>query len=198
MRRTKLLSILLVVAGLLICGYGGFHIWQDHSQETASLKKAMAIAKDSKNLSNFKDQTVSFKSFNPYKGETIGLVDIPKLKVSLPIVEGTDANQLAKGVGHYSSSKFPGQHDQIVLSGHRDTVFRHVSNLVKGDKIILHFSFGTFTYKLDHTKIVQANDTSIIHSTAPKEELVLTTCYPFYYIGNAPKRYIIYAYPSSN
>ncbi|WEG11765.1 class D sortase [Pullulanibacillus sp. KACC 23026] len=189
MKLTRLIPILFIAAGLLICGYGTFHIWHGHKQEKVTLKKAEA-------LSTMPKDSISLKNFNPYKGDTIGLMDLPKLKATLPIVEGTNENQLAKGVGHYSTSSFPGQHNQIVLSGHRDTVFRHVGDLEKGDQIILHFPFGTFTYTVDHTKIVMADDKTIIHSTKPKEELVLTTCYPFYYIGNAPKRYIIYAYPS--
>lgn len=191
MTSLRFLAKLLVVAGLLICGYGGFQIWQGHTEQTVTLKQAKA-------LTTMNQTQLSFKQFDPYKGETIGLVELPKLKETLPIVEGTSLDQLAKGVGHYKTSKLPGQHDQIVLSGHRDTVFRHVGNLQQGDQIILHFPFGTYTYKVDHTKIVMANDTSIIHSTYPKEELVLTTCYPFYYIGDAPKRYIIYAYPSTS
>ncbi len=197
MKKFKWIAVCLVVIGLVVCGYGGLNIWKDHNQEVLSLKKAQAIAKDAKSLSTSQQDKVSYQTFNPYKGDVIGLIDLPKLKASLPIVEGTSAKQLAKGVGHYTTSKFPGQHDQIVLSGHRDTVFRHVGDLQKGDQIILHFSFGTFTYIVDHTKIVKADDTSIIHSTAPEEELVLTTCYPFYYIGNAPNRYIIYAYPAN-
>lgn len=187
MKWRLVLPILLVVAGVILCGYGGCRLFQDHTQEQVSLQKAKALA-------TLPNDPITFKKFNPYKGETIGLVELPSIKATLPIVEGTNENQLAKGVGHYKTSKFPNQHDQIVLSGHRDTVFRHVGELKIGDKIILHFPFGTFTYKIDHTKVVMADDRTIIHSTYPKEELLLTTCYPFYYIGNAPKRYLIYAY----
>lgn len=185
------LPILLVAAGVFLCGYGGFQLWRHHTQEKVTLQKALT-------LTTIKQDPIKFKNFNPYKGETIGLVELPTLKATLPIVEGTNENQLAKGVGHYKTSKFPNQHNQVVLSGHRDTVFRHIGQLKIGDKIILHFPFGTYTYKIDHTKIVMADDRTIIHSTYPKEELLLTTCYPFYYIGNAPKRYLIYAYRTSS
>ncbi|MBM7644559.1 sortase A [Scopulibacillus daqui] len=84
---------------------------------------------------------------------------------------------------------------QVLLSGHRDTVFRHLGDLKPGDKIIVQMPYGTFQYSMKGWKIVSEDDTTVIHSTAPKEVLTLSTCYPFHYIGHAPKRYIITAYP---
>jgi sortase A len=133
----------------------------------------------------------------PDVGDTIGILQIPKINAELPIVEGTDPDDLAKGVGHYKGSDFPGGHGQIVLSGHRDTVFRHLGVLKTGDILEVKMPNGTFDYKIDHMKIVNSKDTSIITLQKEKEELILTTCYPFRYIGNAPNRYIIYAYPKS-
>ena len=89
----------------------------------------------------------------------------------------------------------PSQNGQIVLSGHRDTVFRHLGELKIGDQLIVNVPNGSFPYKITHTKIVDSKDTSIITLQKDHEELILTTCYPFRYIGNAPKRYIIYADP---
>ncbi|HEU5139792.1 MAG TPA: sortase, partial [Bacillales bacterium] len=60
--------------------------------------------------------------------------------------------------------------------------------------VIVKLPYGSFTYSVDHTKIVKADNQKVIHST-DKEELVMTTCYPFHYVGHAPKRYIVYAYP---
>lgn len=115
--------------------------------------------------------------------------------MKLPIVEGTDSGQLARGVGHYSATVFPGGHDQVLLSGHRDTVFGRLGELEIGDKIIVQLPYDTFKYVMKGSEIVSADDTTVIHSTAPKETLTLSTCYPFNYVGNAPKRYVIYAYP---
>ncbi|BBP87118.1 hypothetical protein BsIDN1_07360 [Bacillus safensis] len=118
--------------------------------------------------------------FAPQTGEAIGLLHIPKLKAELPIVEGTDADDLAKGVGHFHESYFPNEHGQIVLSGHRDTVFRRTGELVKGDQLIIELSYGRFVYVIEKTKIVKKDDQSIITLQQEKEELVLTTCYPFF------------------
>jgi sortase A len=120
---------------------------------------------------------------------------IPKINAELAIVEGTNSDDLKKGVGHYKGSYFPNDHGQIVLSGHRDTVFRHLGELKIGDTLEVSMPYGSFIYIITRTKIVDSNDTSIITLQHKQEELILSTCYPFYYVGNAPKRYIIYAKP---
>ncbi|WHY62755.1 class D sortase [Cytobacillus firmus] len=127
------------------------------------------------------------------QGEAIGILKIPRLKAELPIIEGTDEDELEKGVGHYSTSVFPGQHDQILLSGHRDTVFRSLGELEIGDIFEVIMPYGEFTYEITDSKIVDADDTTVIRSTAPNEILTVSTCYPFSYVGNAPSRYILNA-----
>ncbi|MED1469287.1 class D sortase [Bacillus salipaludis] len=172
-------------------------------QTKASLKEAKEIVSeqqpiDSNQKPNEKNKyKASEKSKAPKIGDTIGLLSIPKISAELPIVEGTDPDDLAKGVGHYKGSYMPGNLGQIVLSGHRDTVFRHLGELKKGDTLKVNDSKGNFEYEITHMKIVKADDTSIITLQNKQEELILTTCYPFSYVGNAPKRYIIYAKPKS-
>lgn len=129
-------------------------------------------------------------------GDAVGILTIPKIKADLAIVEGTNPDDLEKGVGHYKGSYFPGDHGQIVLSGHRDTVFRNLGELKIGDPLIVQMKDGSHSYKITRTKIVNSDDKSIITLQKKQEELVLTTCYPFRYVGNAPKRYIIYASPN--
>lgn len=127
------------------------------------------------------------------QGEAIGILSIPRLKAELPIIEGTDEDELEKGVGHYSTTVLPGQPDQILLSGHRDTVFRRLGELEIGDIFEVSMPYGKFTYEITDSKIVDADDTTVIRSTAPNEILTVSTCYPFSYVGNAPSRYILNA-----
>ncbi|MEC0419705.1 class D sortase, partial [Bacillus subtilis] len=135
------------------------------------------------------------EQYKPPTGDVSGLLTIPAIKAELPIVEGTDPNDLAKGVGHYKGSYYPEQNGQIVLSGHRDTVFRRAGELRKGDTLRVDTGYGGYDYIIKDMKIVSKDDNSIITLQHEKEELILTTCYPFSYIGDAPDRYIIYAYP---
>jgi len=86
----------------------------------------------------------------------------------------------------------PGAKDNSVLSGHRDSVFSKLGQLRKGDSVIVRTSSGTFTYLVRRTFIVMANDRTVIVPT-PTATLTLTTCYPFFVIGSAPKRFIVSA-----
>ncbi|WP_025844835.1 class D sortase [Paenibacillus ehimensis] len=134
------------------------------------------------------------KTFSPKPNDVIGVLQIPKLEAELPIIEGTDEEMLKKGVGHYSTSVFPSDGEQIVLSGHRDTVFRNFDKLAIRDRFIVKLPYGTFEYEITKTDIVDKDDTTVIRSMGT-EALVVTTCYPFRFVGDAPERYILYAYP---
>ncbi|QED50015.1 class D sortase [Cytobacillus dafuensis] len=127
------------------------------------------------------------------KGEAIGILEIPRLNAELPIIEGTGEYELEKGVGHYSGTVLPGQPDQILLSGHRETVFRQLGELEMGDIFQVIMPYGTFSYEITHAQIVEADDSTVIKSTAPTETLTVSTCYPFSYIGDAPYRYVLTA-----
>ncbi|MCM3725331.1 class D sortase [Neobacillus cucumis] len=181
----------LIIIGLIFVCAG---VWQyAHTQvkSTTALQQAKKIisqkqpvAADKKKLDN---------RTPPTTGDTIGILSIPKIKAELAIVEGTDPDDLEKGVGHYKGSYFPGDKGQIVLSGHRDTVFRKLGELKIGNHLKMQMPYGNYTYEITRTKIVKSNDKSIITLQKQQEELILTTCYPFHYVGNAPKRYIIFA-----
>jgi sortase A len=188
MKKMKVFSLLLIVCGLTLTGYGIWKIADGHMRTGES----MTQAKEEINRPSAKEVTPD--SFKPSTGEAVGILSIPRLEKELPIVEGTDPDDLEKGVGHYKGSYYPEQNGQIVLSGHRDTVFRRTGELKIGDSLKIQLPYGSFEYEITGTKIVDQNDTSIITLQNEKEELILTTCYPFSYVGNAPERYIIYAY----
>lgn len=129
----------------------------------------------------------------PNVGDSVGELIIPKLSAVLPIVEGTDAEELEKGVGHFRKSALPGETDNSVLSGHRDTVFRRTGELKIGDPLLVKTSAGLFTYTIEKTWIVDDDDRTVIVPHPGEKLLTLTTCYPFNWIGSAPERYIIQA-----
>ncbi|MFF5814163.1 class D sortase [Peribacillus butanolivorans] len=128
----------------------------------------------------------------PETGDLIGELYIPKLEATLPIYHGTNEDELEKGVGHFAESVLPGEMDNSVLSGHRDTIFRKLGEVGKGDLLITKTEAGTFTYKVRKVRIVDADDRTVI-VPKPKSTLTVTTCYPFSYIGNAPERYVLIA-----
>lgn len=182
----RIFSFLLILVGLIIIGVSGYEIYKNMVLQENQLVEAHELVDNP--LGN-KDQ------FSPFTGGTAGILWIPKIEAELPIVEGTDEDDLAKGVGHYNGTAWPLDNDQIVLSGHRDTVFRRMGELEIGDELVVKVPYGIFTYVIESTKIVDKDDRTVIKSTAPEEVLTVTTCHPFRYVGNAPNRYIITAKP---
>lgn len=128
----------------------------------------------------------------PAEGDIIGSLSIPVLEKKLPIIQGTGTDELKKGVGHFTQSVLPGEEDNCVLSGHRDTVFAELGELKIGDQLILQTSVGTFTYEVNGSRIVHEDDKTVIVPT-DHAVLTMTTCYPFNYLGHAPDRYIVSA-----
>lgn len=190
------LPLFIILAGLVVVGIGIWQIVETNFQTDASLKEAKRIVAQAESRYDDEDSFKNPKKIDPPKfGDTVGLLTIPKIKSELAIVEGTDPNDLKKGVGHYKGSYFPGENGQIVLSGHRDTVFRRLGELKPGDIFEVAMPNGKFKYELTNTKIVDADDRSIITLQNTQEELIVITCYPFRFVGNAPQRYIIYAKP---
>ena len=184
----KFLSLGLIVLGSMFICWSVFHIM---TQTVDPVEKGQAddIQWTAKNAANHQALTYAEPSI---AGDKIGILSIPALNQNWPIIEGTEAEQLAKGVGHFSQSVFPGISDNCVLSGHRDTVFSEIGNLKIEDKLIVETSAGIFTYEISNIRIVDKDDKTVIVPT-DHAVLTITTCYPFYYVGSAPKRYILVA-----
>lgn len=180
-----------MAAGLIVLGIGTWQYAHTKVKTHQALQQAKEVISQKQPAAAEKQQAVSSKP--PKIGATAGILKIPKIKAELAIVEGTDPDDLEKGVGHYKGSYFPGDKGQIVLSGHRDTVFRKLGELKIGNHLTILMPYGNYSYEITRTKIVKSTDKSIITLQKQHEELILTTCYPFHYVGNAPKRYIIYA-----
>ncbi|MFB6469039.1 class D sortase [Cytobacillus sp. Hz8] len=180
---------IVVIAISLIAGLG---FWFT-TTNAYKLAKGYYLYKTNKVIvSHKKVETDKLYPTRPKIGDEIGQLEIPKLKSTLPIYHGSDEDELEKGVGHYAKSVLPGENDNTVLSGHRDTVFRRLGEIKIGDQLIIQTSAGKFTYKVKKTKIVDKNDRTII-VPKPRATLTVSTCYPFNYIGSAPKRYILIA-----
>ncbi|MCZ0870883.1 class D sortase [Peribacillus sp. AS_2] len=156
----------------------------DTTEATAKLPEPKTKANSPDGLELYEER--------PETGDLMGELYIPKIEATLPIYHGTDEDELEKGVGHYAGSVLPGEKDNSVLSGHRDTIFRDLGEVGEGDLLIAKTEAGTFTYKVRKVRIVDADDRTVI-VPKPKTTLTVTTCYPFSYIGSAPERYVLVA-----
>ena len=138
-----------------------------------------------------KASPVLYNSY-PVLGQQIGILSIPSIDRIVPIIQGTGTAQLKKGAGHFSESALPGEMDNVVLSGHRETAFRGIGAVQIGDLVIAETSAGKFTYQVEGTRIVDQNDLTVIVQS-DTAILTLTTCYPFNTPGYSPQRYIVSA-----
>lgn len=188
----KFIGNLLIIAGIICISVFGFEFFKTEQQQKSALAEAeeqIAQVAEGDRVS-----AEDVENFEAYSGDAVGTLEIPKLGKTLPIVEGTDPDELDKGVGHLKNSVWPGQNEQILLSGHRDTVFRNFDQIEIGDQFIVNMPYGAFTYEIKETEIVPEDDTTVIRDMG-EEVLVVTTCYPFHFIGSAPERFVAYAYP---
>jgi sortase A len=117
-------------------------------------------------------------------------LSIPKIDLAAVVVEGTSHRSLLLGPGHMKETPVPGQAGNAVITGHRDTFFRHIYELQKGDEILVQRSGKTFKYEVTSKRIVQPDDMSVL-KPSQESRLTLITCYPTYYIGPAPERLIV-------
>ena len=122
----------------------------------------------------------------------LGVLDVPSLRLRVPVLEGTDDLTLDRGVGHIRGTASLGESGNIGVAGHRDGFFRVLKDIHLGDAIDLHSQSGTSHYLVDEIQIVPPTNISVLEAGA-KPSLTLVTCYPFYYVGGAPSRYIVHA-----
>jgi len=130
---------------------------------------------------------------SPETGEPVGKLVIPRLDVSVVVLEGDDDGTLRHGAGRIPGTALPGTRGNIGIAAHRDTFFRPLSNIRTGDRILLTTpQDGTRTYEVEWHRIVNPGDVGVLGQTM-QDTLTLVTCYPFHYIGHAPKRWIVRA-----
>jgi sortase A len=122
----------------------------------------------------------------------IGRIGIPRLSFSAIVVEGIDRATLRRAIGHIPGTALPGQPGNVGLAGHRDALFRPLRNLKVDDEIRFSTPSGDFRYEVESLRIVDPNDVSVLAASG-QNVLTLVTCYPFYYVGPAPKRWIVRA-----
>jgi sortase A len=125
-------------------------------------------------------------------GGLIGMLDVPRLNLTAPVIEGDDDATLKRAAGHLPDTPLPWERGNMAIAGHRDGLFRPLKDIKVGDEIRFRTSRDEFRYRVTDTSIVKPDDVSVLE---PRDAAALTliTCYPFYYIGNAPNRFIVHA-----
>jgi sortase A len=126
------------------------------------------------------------------EGDPIGILEVPRLGVSVAVVEGDTDAVLQRAVGHLPDTALPWEEGNSALAAHRDTYFRPLHHVEPGDLVRLTTVAGTFEYRVTETLVVDPHDLWVIDPT-PERTLTLITCHPFTYVGPAPQRFIVRA-----
>jgi len=127
------------------------------------------------------------------EGDVLGRIDIPRIGVSVAVLQGTTSRTLRLGVGHINGTALPGEPGNIGIAGHRDTYFRALKDIRRDDEIQLETAAGITRYEVEWIQVTSPSDIGVLAPTT-ESSLTLVTCYPFYYIGAAPKRFIVHAH----
>jgi sortase A len=126
-------------------------------------------------------------------GTALGRIEISRLGIAVIIAEGTDAKTLRRAIGHIKGTALPGENGNVGLAGHRDTFFRELRNIRQDDEVTLTTPTGTYSYRVESIKLVAPEDTEVLNDSG-ESVLTLVTCYPFYFVGPSPKRFIVRAH----
>jgi sortase A len=178
-----LLSSLLLIAGALLSFQGVRILLESHvGQTTAARKFRTAVAIPSP----------PHAALRPVRGDIMALLTIPRLSTELYVIEGDGNAELRRGPGHLADSVLPGADGNCVIAGHRDTHFRILHEIRKGDDIHVRTNTGAFIYRVDNISVVSPSNTASLRPTS-RPVLHLVTCYPFYYVGSAPQRLVVEA-----
>ncbi len=191
-RFLQLIRDTFLIVGVLTLGYCGFvlldtKLYQAHQarqfqQQLSSVWPAMASG-----------GRIGGPPITAIQSGSLGRIEISRIGIDAMISEGIDERTLRHAVGHIPGTPLPGQAGNVAIAGHRDTFFRGLRNVRHDDEITLTTLEGSYRYLVDTTQIVAPEDTQALNDSTDTV-LTLVTCYPFYYIGPAPKRFVVRAH----
>jgi sortase A len=175
-------QFLFLAAAVLLLGYYGFvtaDAWAFEQRENRALDRLL------------NNQATPRPPATATSG-LIGRIDIQRLGLSVIVVEGISSKVLRRAAGHIPGTALPGQPGNVGISAHRDTFFRPLRNIKQDDVITLTTMLGEYRYRVVSTRIVGPNDVAVLEPSG-HEILTLVTCYPFYFVGSSPDRFIVRA-----
>ena len=169
----------LLAGGVFGLGYAGYVVADTHIYQTIEQSK-------------FEKVSHSEAPHPAVEGTAIGEMEVPRLGLKAIFVQGDSPRILRHAVGHISETALPGEAGNVVLTGHRDSFFRPLRSIQVGDAITIKTLDGKFGYEVASTEVVLPSDVQVLQPSS-ENTLTLVTCFPFYYVGAAPKRFIVHA-----
>jgi len=185
----------LFACGILLLGYCGFALvdaWIFQRRESRELDRLLRDRQVASQGTPQREISTAPKGAPAAADGLIGRLEIPRLLLSDVVVEGIDKTTLRRAVGHIPGTALPGHPGNVGLAGHRDTFFRSLKDLKIDDEVELSTLAGNFKYEVESLRVVDPENVGVLAQSG-HNVLTLVTCYPFYYVGPAPMRWIVRA-----
>jgi sortase A len=186
----------LFACAVLLLGYCGFVLvdaWVFQRRENGDLERLLRDRRAATAGTPQLESTTSPKGAPAVvMAGLIGRIEIPRLLLSVVVIEGINKTTLRRAVGHIPGTPLPGQPGNVGLAGHRDTFFRPLKDLRIKDEVQISTPNGNFKYQVESLRVVEPDNVGVLASSG-ENVLTLVTCYPFYYVGPAPRRFIVRA-----
>lgn len=201
--RLHLLEKLLWITGLGLLGWVGFvqaESWWFQRGAEARLERSVSVPLHEDDLPPPSLEPIGELPGEPpvpslaevRHGQPVGRLRIPRLDLTVMVAEGADPAVLRRGAGRLPNTALPGQGGNVGIAAHRDRHFRPLKDVAPGDEVLLETAVGTFRYRVEWTRIVPPDRVEVLRPTQ-EPSLTLITCYPFYFVGNAPDRFVVRA-----
>jgi sortase A len=183
----------LFACAVFLLGYCGFAVadaWVFQRRESSDLDRLLRVqSAASEGTPEANSSTSPKRVFAPVTDGLIGRIEIPRLLLSAMVCEGVEGATLRRAIGHIPGTVLPGQPGNVGLAGHRDTFFRSLKDLRLKDEIQFSTLGGNFKYEVESLTVVEPDNVEAL-APSPENVLTLVTCYPFSYVGTAPKRFV--------
>jgi sortase A len=175
---------ILFAAAIAILGYCGFVLedtWRFQKEASVALSQQLHRASSQPSV----PQT-------PQIPGLVGRIEITRLGLSVIVMEGSEPKTLRRAAGHILGTALPGEHGNVGISAHRDTLFRPLKGVRIDDTVLFTTPAGEYRYRVVSTRVVGPDSVSVLDSDGT-DEITLITCYPFYFVGPAPNRFVVRA-----
>jgi sortase A len=181
-----------LVAGVLTLGYCGYVLLDTKLYQAFQTRRFQQELSSVRPLNASAGEVREHPAF-PIPDGALGKIEITRIGLAAMILEGIDGRTLRHAVGHIPGTPLPGLPGNVAIAGHRDTFFRALRNVQQDDEITLTTLDGSYRYVVDSTQVVAPEDMQVLDDSEDKI-LTLVTCYPFYFVGPSPKRFIVRAH----
>ncbi len=187
----KGLAITLLTVGLSLLGVAAYQLADRERHQAVELRELQTALRAGHSAEGGTGRAFGAR-MRAFQGSAWGRLEMARVGLSAAVDEGVDGPTLRHAVGHLPGTAFPGEAGNVVLAGHRDGLFRPLRLVKRGDRLQIRTLDGSFDYVVKETMIVRPERTDVL-TPAPDPQVTLVTCYPFYYVGAAPLRFVVKA-----